>query len=130
MPIPSVRMTLRSAEPVVPVRAAEIGLHQVVEGNGRPGAWRTPRSTPDPIVTTTLAAALFGGDAMGRRERETEMNRPVERLDSLKDLAKYEDEVLDAIADTPHGALLFLVRSAAASSRKLASTSGRVCRPN
>jgi hypothetical protein len=29
-------------------------------------------------------------------------------LDSLKKLAKYEDEILDAIAGTPHGALLFL----------------------
>jgi hypothetical protein len=36
------------------------------------------------------------------------VDRPVERLDSLKELAKYEDEVLDAIAVTPHGALLFL----------------------
>jgi hypothetical protein len=36
------------------------------------------------------------------------VNRPVEPLDSLKDLAKHEDEVLDAIAATPHGALLFL----------------------
>jgi hypothetical protein len=29
-------------------------------------------------------------------------------LDSLQELAKYEDEILDAIAVTPHGALLFL----------------------
>lgn len=36
------------------------------------------------------------------------MNRPVERLESLKELAEYEDEVLDAIAAAPHGALLFL----------------------
>ena len=36
------------------------------------------------------------------------MNRPTEPLDSLKKLAKYEDEVLDAIARTPHGPLLFL----------------------
>ena len=34
--------------------------------------------------------------------------RPVERLDSLTELTKYEDQVLDAIAGTPHGALLFL----------------------
>jgi hypothetical protein len=36
------------------------------------------------------------------------VNRPVERLDSLEELAKYEDEILDAIGVTPHGALLFL----------------------
>jgi hypothetical protein len=36
------------------------------------------------------------------------MNRPAEPLDSLKELAKYEDEVLDDIARTPHGPLLFL----------------------
>ena len=36
------------------------------------------------------------------------MDQPVERLNSLKNLAKYEDEILDAIAGTPHGALLFL----------------------
>jgi hypothetical protein len=36
------------------------------------------------------------------------VNRPVERLDSLQDLARYEEEILDAIALTPHGALLFL----------------------
>ncbi len=36
------------------------------------------------------------------------MDRPVEPLDSLKELAQYEDEVLDAIASTPHGPLLFL----------------------
>ena len=36
------------------------------------------------------------------------MNRPVEQLDSLQELARYEDQVLDAIAVTPHGALLFL----------------------
>jgi len=29
-------------------------------------------------------------------------------LDSLQELAKYEEEVLDAIAVSPHGALLFL----------------------
>ena len=31
------------------------------------------------------------------------MDRPTESLDSLKELAKYEDQVLDAIAGTPHG---------------------------
>jgi hypothetical protein len=36
------------------------------------------------------------------------MNQPIERLNSLKNLAKYEDQILDAIAGTPHGALLFL----------------------
>ena len=36
------------------------------------------------------------------------MDRPTESLDSLKHLAKYEDEILDAIASTPHGPLLFL----------------------
>jgi hypothetical protein len=36
------------------------------------------------------------------------VNRPTEPLDSLKELAKYEDDVLEAIASTPHGALLFL----------------------
>jgi hypothetical protein len=36
------------------------------------------------------------------------VSRRVERLDSLEELAKYEDEVLDAIGVTPHGALLFL----------------------
>lgn len=36
------------------------------------------------------------------------MDRPTESLDSLKELAKYEDQVLDAIAGTPHGPLLFL----------------------
>jgi hypothetical protein len=35
------------------------------------------------------------------------VDRPV-RVDSLKELSKYEDHVLDAIARTPHGALLFL----------------------
>jgi len=29
-------------------------------------------------------------------------------LDNLKELAKHENEILDAIAGTPHGALLFL----------------------
>lgn len=33
---------------------------------------------------------------------------PAERVDSLKELGRYEDEILDAIARTPHGALLFL----------------------
>jgi hypothetical protein len=42
------------------------------------------------------------------RRKGVPVNRPVEPLDSLKELAKYEDEVLDAIAVTPHGALLFL----------------------
>ena len=36
------------------------------------------------------------------------MDRPTESLDSLKELGKYEDQVLDAIASTPHGPLLFL----------------------
>ena len=36
------------------------------------------------------------------------MDRPAEPLNSLKELATHEDEVLDAIASTPHGALLFL----------------------
>jgi hypothetical protein len=36
------------------------------------------------------------------------VSRPIEPLASLKELAKYEDQVLDAIAGTPHGALLFL----------------------
>jgi hypothetical protein len=36
------------------------------------------------------------------------VSRHVEQLDSLEELAKYEDEVLDAIGVTPHGALLFL----------------------
>ena len=36
------------------------------------------------------------------------MEQPVERLKSLQNLAKYEDQILDAIAGTPHGALLFL----------------------
>jgi hypothetical protein len=36
------------------------------------------------------------------------MDQQVERLNSLKNLAKYEDQILDAIAFTPHGALLFL----------------------
>ena len=36
------------------------------------------------------------------------MNGPVERLDTLHELAKYEEEILDAIAVSPHGALLFL----------------------
>jgi hypothetical protein len=36
------------------------------------------------------------------------VNLPVERLESLQELARYEGEVLDAIAVTPHGALLFL----------------------
>jgi hypothetical protein len=36
------------------------------------------------------------------------MDQPVERLNSLKSLAKYEDKILDVIAGTPHGALLFL----------------------
>jgi len=31
-----------------------------------------------------------------------------EQVDSLKELGRYEDQVLDAIARTPHGALLFL----------------------
>src|SRR5262245_23400055 len=36
------------------------------------------------------------------------MDQPVERLNSLQSLARYEDKILDAIAGTPHGALLFL----------------------
>jgi hypothetical protein len=36
------------------------------------------------------------------------VNLPVQRLESLQELARYEGEVLDAIAVTPHGALLFL----------------------
>ena len=36
------------------------------------------------------------------------MDQPVERLKSLQNLAKYEDQILDAIAGTLHGALLFL----------------------
>jgi hypothetical protein len=36
------------------------------------------------------------------------VDRPAEPLNSLKELAKYEDQVLDAIAGTPHGPLLFL----------------------
>ena len=36
------------------------------------------------------------------------MNRPADRLDTLQDLARYEEEILDAIALTPHGALLFI----------------------
>ena len=57
------------------------------------------------------------------------MDQPVERLNSLKNLAKYEDEILDAIAGTPHGALLFLpIRPA--SSAKPASLSEKVYRPS
>jgi len=33
---------------------------------------------------------------------------PVERLDTLADLGRFEDQVLRLIAATPHGALLFL----------------------
>jgi hypothetical protein len=36
------------------------------------------------------------------------MDQPVEQLNSLKNLAKYEDQILDAIAFTPYGALPFL----------------------
>ena len=36
------------------------------------------------------------------------VDRPVEPLDSLKELGQHENEVLEAIASTPHGPLLFL----------------------
>jgi hypothetical protein len=47
-----------------------------------------------------LAVALFSWPWALER---VPVNRPVERLDSLQELAKYEEEILDAIAVTPHG---------------------------
>jgi hypothetical protein len=50
----------------------------------------------------------LGMSRLEARREGVPVNRPVEPLDSLKELANYEDEVLDAVAATPHGALLFL----------------------
>jgi hypothetical protein len=53
------------------------------------------------------------------------MDQPVERLNSLKNLAKYEDEILDAIAFTPMARCCFFpIRPA--SSAKPASRSEKV----
>jgi hypothetical protein len=57
------------------------------------------------------------------------VTRTAERLDNLKDLAKYEEEILDAIGVTPHGALLFFPIRAASSTKRVSSWV-RVCRPS